>query len=56
MEDYEDFIKYISKKNTTELLKLISILQLCPENHGKNLRLEIIVSLLAKTKRSADII
>lgn len=54
MEDYEDFIKYISKKNTSELLKLFSILQLCPENHGKNLRIEIIVSLLAKNMNNIN--
>lgn len=54
MEEYEDFIKYISKKNTSKLLKLFSILQLCPENHGKNLRLEIILSLLAKNMNNIN--
>ncbi|WP_299114101.1 hypothetical protein [uncultured Winogradskyella sp.] len=54
MEEYEDFINYISKKSTSELLKLFSILQLFPENHGKNLRIEIIVSLLSKNMNNVD--
>ena len=54
MEEYEDFLNYIPKKNTSELLKLFSILQLCPENHGKNLRIEIIVSLLTKNMNNVQ--
>lgn len=32
--------EFISSRNSRELLKLISLAQLLPENHGKNLRLE----------------
>ena len=42
----KEFIQYLKKKNTIELLELISFSQLFPENHGKNLRLEIIQSLI----------
>ncbi|MGJ8685759.1 MAG: hypothetical protein ACSHWW_14100 [Nonlabens sp.] len=54
MEEYEDFINYISNKNTSELLKLFSILQLCPENHGNNLRIEILISLVAKNMNNIE--
>lgn len=40
----KEFVQYLKNKNTTELLELISFIQLYPENHGKNLRLEIIQS------------
>ncbi|WP_350292678.1 hypothetical protein [uncultured Croceitalea sp.] len=40
----KEFIQYLKKKNTIELLELISFSQLFPENHSKNLRLEIIQS------------
>jgi hypothetical protein len=42
----KEFIQYLKKKNTIELLELISFSQLSPENHGKNLRLEIIQSYI----------
>lgn len=40
----QEFISYLQKRNTIQLLELISFVQLFPDNHGKNLRLEIIQS------------
>jgi len=46
MQELSEFEKFLNLRNTREILKLISLTKLIPSNHGKNLRLEIIQSLI----------
>ena len=46
------FENYISKRNSIEVLKAIALAQLKPENHGKNIRLEMIQALTIKNLNS----
>lgn len=39
-----EFLKYLQKYETGHVLNLITALQLIPENHGKNLRIELIAA------------
>ena len=46
MNNYKGFENFIEERNTIDLLKFISLSKLIPVNHGKNLRLEIIQSII----------
>lgn len=49
--NYDSFIK---KYNSVEILKILAVLQLHPENHGKNIRLEsLVVSAINQNNTSA---
>ena len=43
---HDEFEAFVKKRNTLELLEFISLSKLMPVNHGKNLRLEIIQSII----------
>jgi len=44
-----EFSKYLSKHETGHVLNLVTALQLIPENHGKNFRIELIAAEAVKT-------
>ena len=46
MNNYKEFENFIKDRNTLELLLFISLSKVMPVNHGKNLRLEIIQSII----------
>ena len=52
MNNYTEFKNFIEGRNTIELLKFISLSKLMPVNHGKNLRLEIIQSIIINNLNS----
>lgn len=43
---YDEFETFVKDRNTIELLEFISLSKLIPANHGKNLRLEVIQSII----------
>lgn len=43
---YDEFETFVKDRNTIELLEFISLSKLIPDNHGKNLRLEVIQSII----------
>lgn len=43
---YDEFETFVKDRNTIELLEFISLSKLIPANHGKNLRLEVIQSIV----------